>query len=1145
MKEIFSSILLVTAMLFSLLAQAQNQRCGQVEYENFLRSQDPNYDLKQLQVEQEMQATIVQNKKNPTPQSLYTIPVVIHVLYNTAAQNLSDAELITAIDMLNQDFRRQNTDAGNTPSAFQPMAADMEIQFCLASVDPAGNPTTGIIHKSTSVVSFSSDNKVKFSAQGGDDVWDATKYMNIWVCNLGSSLLGYGQFPGGSNSTAGVVTHYKYTGPNGTAPYNLNRSTMTHEIGHYFNLRHIWGDANCGNDQCADTPTSQSANYGCPAFPHVTCSNGPNGDMFMNFMDYTDDACMNLFTQDQKARAQALMTTTYASLATSAASKCTGGSPSTDAGIVSIPYPNGSICTTTFSPQVNLINFGTNTLTSCVINYSIDGNPVQTYNWSGSLATGQPAFLTLSPMNAPTGTHTFVCYTSNPNNTTDSNPGNDQLSITFASSSQPSVSVSGNTFICTGESTTLSASGANSYSWSTGSTAASITVSPTATTTYSVTGSNGGSCTDTKTVSVTFTPGPVITIDLVTNVSSCVSNNGAIDISVTGGSGVYAYQWTPGNYVSEDISGLSSGLYAVSVTDPNGCVATANTTVTNPAGISASLDSVFHVICNGNGDGKIFITPIGGATPYTFAWSNGATTEDLALLPSGTYSVLISDANSCSFSLSANVTQPGILAANAVTTNITCAGNNNGAVDLAVSGGTPPYAYIWNPGGQSTEDITGLNPGNYSVTITDKQGCTTTSSAAITSPSSFTVSLGSVIPSGCNFANGSISLNVSGGIPAYTYVWIPSGGTTSAASGLFIGTYSATVTDANGCSNAVSATVGDSCDYVWPGDANDDGIATNMDIIAIGIGYGSTGTARSGASLNWIGQPCTGWADTLANGTNYKHIDCNGDGIIDDADTLAVVQNYGLTHNNKFSNPVVNANTDMYTQISTDSVGSGGSLITVQIGLGTATSPATNVYGVAYSISFSDASLVDLSSVEFSGQNSWLGTLGTDLMAVGFPNGDAAVTRIDQANVSGNGFIHTMKFKTSNTLNGSGNSASLVVNITNATVISADETIIPVNQLSDSLIVQDSVMITSMNNNIGSSQITLYPNPTKGEFTVSDLQLLTGSEIIILNLLGETVYQRPVTKRQETVNLKNCPAGIYFMHIRNEDEVVSKKIVKE
>ena len=240
--------------------------------------------------------------------SVYNIPVVVHILYNTTAQNISDAQVQSQIDVLNKDFQLNNADTTKIPAAFKSLTADCKIQFCLAKRDPNGNATTGIVRKTTSTTSFSSNDGVKYASSGGDNAWNSSQYLNLWVCNLGGGLLGYAQFPGGAAATDGVVILYSAFGSTGTvsAPYNLGR-TATHEVGHWLNLRHIWGDANCGDDLVFDTPKQQTSNYGCPTYPHTTCSNGANGDMFMNYMDYVDDQCMQMFSIGQRDRIYAVL----------------------------------------------------------------------------------------------------------------------------------------------------------------------------------------------------------------------------------------------------------------------------------------------------------------------------------------------------------------------------------------------------------------------------------------------------------------------------------------------------------------------------------------------------------------------------------------------------------------------------------------------------------------------------------------------------------------------------------------------------------------------------------------------------------------------------------------------------------------------
>lgn len=229
-----------------------------------------------------------------------SIPVVVHVIYQNSTENISDAQVQSQIDVLNADFRRTNSDADNTWS----QAADTEIEFCLATSDPSGNATNGITRTSTNTSAFGTNDQMKFNSSGGKDAWPADQYLNMWVCDISGSILGYAQFPGGAASTDGVVMDYQYFGTIGTAtaPFDLGR-TATHEVGHWLNLRHIWGDGSCSvDDFVTDTPTSDAANYGC-ATTHSSCG---SLDMVQNYMDYSDDACMNLYTDGQKNRMRAL-----------------------------------------------------------------------------------------------------------------------------------------------------------------------------------------------------------------------------------------------------------------------------------------------------------------------------------------------------------------------------------------------------------------------------------------------------------------------------------------------------------------------------------------------------------------------------------------------------------------------------------------------------------------------------------------------------------------------------------------------------------------------------------------------------------------------------------------------------------------------
>ena len=292
-------LLLICVVGFTTI-QAQRD-CGSME----ILEQEIQQDPKRLSKMDAIEKATQKFAQDPTKavNGIVTIPVVVHVVYNGSTQNISDAQIASQINILNEDFRRTNSDADGTWS----QAADSEIEFCMASVDPNGNATNGITRTSTTVNGFGTNNSVKFSSSGGKDAWPAADYMNVWVCNIGGGILGYAQFPGGNPATDGVVNDYRYFGDIGTAtsPFDLGR-TMTHEVGHYLNLRHIWGDGNCNvDDFVTDTPTSDASNGGCNV-GHVSCN---TVDMVQNYMDYSNDACMNLFTQGQKTRMRAIFDT--------------------------------------------------------------------------------------------------------------------------------------------------------------------------------------------------------------------------------------------------------------------------------------------------------------------------------------------------------------------------------------------------------------------------------------------------------------------------------------------------------------------------------------------------------------------------------------------------------------------------------------------------------------------------------------------------------------------------------------------------------------------------------------------------------------------------------------------------------------------
>lgn len=323
-------------------------RCATVEYVNRLKAENPNYLKNKLNDERILRDLEQNISMNRISNDIYTIPVVVHVVYRTTAQNISDAQIQSQIDVLNEDFGRRNADTSLTPSFWKSIAGKSNFQFCLAKQDPMGNPTNGIERRSTTVNSFNTNNDVKYFSNGGLDAWDVNRYFNIWVCNLSNFLLGYAEPPSVVHSNDyGVVIVYDSFGRIGTvaSPYDKGRTT-THEMGHAFALDHIWGDdSNCsGSDGISDTPNQRVESFGCPTLVPMfdSCTPADSGIMYMNYMDYTDDACMNMFTAGQVTRMQSVMMAFYPTLLSSDACSVLPGVSETPNNFSFSLYPNPS-----------------------------------------------------------------------------------------------------------------------------------------------------------------------------------------------------------------------------------------------------------------------------------------------------------------------------------------------------------------------------------------------------------------------------------------------------------------------------------------------------------------------------------------------------------------------------------------------------------------------------------------------------------------------------------------------------------------------------------------------------------------------------------------------------------------------------------
>ena len=334
------------------------------------------------------------------------------------------------------------------------------------------------------------------------------------------------------------------------------------------------------------------------------------------------------------------------------------------------------------------------------------------------------------------------------------------------------------------------------FEWSNGATTEDLNDIPAGDYTLKVTDANG--CEETIESVITQPTEVKYTIDKVTNLNCHKDSGGEIDISITGGVGPYTYLWSNGA-ITQDLINVPAGKYSVTITEGNGCQNTLEAEITEPPLLTLKLDTVGHVLCNGDETGLVQISVEGGVAPYQYSWSNGATTDDISNLPAGNYSITVTDANGCMKSASTVVRQPRPFVASILNVeNIQCNGENTGSIQLNVTGGVTPYQFEWN-NGSTSQNLDGLSAGDYSVVITDQNGCIQRLNTTITQPDLLKVELISTNDISCaGGSDGNIDIKVEGGVAPYTYEW-NNGAQTQDLTNVVQGTYQVRVTDANGC----------------------------------------------------------------------------------------------------------------------------------------------------------------------------------------------------------------------------------------------------------------------------------------------------------------------------------------------------------
>ncbi len=326
--------------------------------------------------------------------------------------------------------------------------------------------------------------------------------------------------------------------------------------------------------------------------------------------------------------------------------------------------------------------------------------------------------------------------------------------------------------------------------------------------TYTVTLTDNNGCMSTASVTITG-PAP-ISLTTSSTQATCGVNNGTVGVIAANGTSPYTYLWATGGQATTTATGLSIGIYTITVTDNNGCIQTATAIVTSTSGLAANISTSTNVSCNGGSDGSATVNTTGGTSPYTYAWAPaGGSNATGTGLGAGTYTVTVTDNGGCTAVASVTITEPPILtAAMGNPTNLTCNGANNGSAIVTASGGTSAYTYSWVPTGGANATANNLSAGTYTVTITDNNGCTATATVTITEPPPVVATMGTPTDIACNGGtNGSATVSTAGGSAPYTYNWVPTGGSTATAGGLSAGTYSVTITDNNGCSTSATVTI--------------------------------------------------------------------------------------------------------------------------------------------------------------------------------------------------------------------------------------------------------------------------------------------------------------------------------------------------
>lgn len=754
----------------------------------------------------------------------------------------------------------------------------------------------------------------------------------------------------------------------------------------------------------------------------------------------------------------------------------------------------GSTTRTSFSVTVQQGPVVSATMSNSVVcigsPVTLSGNGASTYTWTGGVTDGV-AFI-------PAATSTYTVAGSN------GTACNGSAIVTVSVNPGAILTINNGT-ICLGQTFTLNPSGAITYTYSSGSS----TVSPTTNTTYTISGTNANGCTGTAISSVTVNPLPVITV-----------NSGSVCPGMTftmSPSGAVTYSYSSGSNI---VTPLVNSTYTVTGTSVNGCI--------NGIGAVSSvvINTVVPLITVNSGSvcpGMTFTMSPSGAATYSY--SSGSNT--VAPTINSTYTVTGTDINGC-------INSAGAVSSVAVSTVVPAISVNSGTICsnqtfTIVPSGASTYTYS-----SGSNTVTPSATSSYTVTGTDINGCINSIGAISTVNVNAAPSL-TAIQNASVCVGTSTLLNVSG---ANTYSWTTGAATSSISVSPTITTiYSVTGTNSNNCNSTqtVAVTVNPNCQDVWPGDANSDGIADNFDVLELGLHFSQTGSPRGATSNAWQSYFANNWTGSISSGKNVNHSDCNGDGSIDNNDTLAIYTNYGLTHAFKpAEQAVVNPQLSVVPDQIVVTKGNWG---TSSVFLGEASAPIANINGLAFTVSF-DQDLIDANSfyIEYPASFINAGNQNLSFAKSDFANGKlyTATTHTITNNVSGNGKIAVLHYKIKSTLV---TDEILNIGVTQARQSNANGVLMPLTTGTGSVTaIGASVGMDELSNG---NSIGIYPNPANASVTIHSGTLL--EKVEVLSLTGQTILSERISGIDYKLNLTEIANGVYFVNVYTADQKVSRK----